>query len=153
MTLPLTFDCTRELHWQTLCAEMVERVATQTAVPRTVLQLLKQKPKSIKFYEPKFEQVWVPDKGYRPNSVCGKRVCLCNHVGALLMSNWISAVWSFVLGMRSTGGGQEVRSRPRDTNSSTKSRGKWRYSYVRHLVLKYHRIFIWCTCYRVPFGR
>jgi len=45
--------------WQVLCTGVVEGITTHAAVPRPVLQLLKQKPKSIKFYEPKFDQVWV----------------------------------------------------------------------------------------------
>ena len=34
-------------------------MASIAATPRSLLQLLKQKPKSIKFYEPKFDVVYV----------------------------------------------------------------------------------------------
>lgn len=51
-------------------------------------------------------------------------VTVWEHCCTVDVFNWISAVWPFVLGMKLTGGGQEVRSRPRDTNSSTKSREK-----------------------------
>jgi len=43
---------------QDLSQKVLEEVATLSARPRPVLQLLKRKPKSIKFYEPQFDEVY-----------------------------------------------------------------------------------------------
>ena len=44
---------------QELVREVLESVSAPASVPRPVLQLLKKKPKSIKFYEPSFDNVLV----------------------------------------------------------------------------------------------
>ena len=40
-------------------AAVSEAISSREATSKSVLQLLKQKPKSIKFYEPKFDEVYV----------------------------------------------------------------------------------------------
>lgn len=42
---------------QDLLAETLEQVRSKGSKDKSVLQLLKQKPKSIRFYEPKFDEV------------------------------------------------------------------------------------------------
>ena len=50
------FGCVCLLCLQELCAGVVRSIAARCSVPKVMLQLLKQKPKSIKFYEPKFDE-------------------------------------------------------------------------------------------------
>ena len=47
-------------------AEVSEAISSREAKSKRVLQLLKQKPKSIKFYEPKFDEVYVACDMFSP---------------------------------------------------------------------------------------
>ena len=42
---------------QEMVGEVLENVSDLSSAPRPVLQLLKRKPKSIKFYEPSYDEV------------------------------------------------------------------------------------------------
>ena len=42
---------------QEMVQEVLKKVSDVSSAPRPVLQLLKRKPKSIKFYEPSYDEV------------------------------------------------------------------------------------------------
>ena len=42
---------------QEMVQEVLEKVSVSSSVTRPILQLLKRKPKSIKFYEPSYDEV------------------------------------------------------------------------------------------------
>ena len=53
----------------------IETISLISSKPRPVLQLLKKKPKSIKFYEPSFDEMYHKPDLYMRVSLCC--VCVC----------------------------------------------------------------------------